>query len=949
MRTLKKSLCLVLALIFVLGLCTIGSNAAFAKYTDIDKVTYEEAVDVLSGLGVIEGYPDGSFNPTANVTRAEAAAMIARMMLGREKADRLPVGDVKFTDVPETNWAAKYIAFCANRGIIVGMGDGTFRPAENITGTQMATMLLRALGYGVMGEYEGKGWDINAVADALYYKVFEDSKVVDFSEPATREETALYCWNTMWIQLVGYDVDLNYYSGRTYRTEYVVDGRRYTDYEPLTFAKEGFNLVKWDYAQVIANQATGEDYTVVRLRTGFVPAKDEDGKEIKGKVEPVYQWIYLNTETGLDLIGHEVTLYFKDDIKEDKVNHLDYYDVFFIRDESTVLSAYLSFSSYDDLYRALKAANRDNTKTKFADVNSWYNYDYETEAPINYGLGMYDWDSSEWYKTVEDIKGQKSTMDSLAWYTMLGTAYGTWILDHEGKVLVVLRNSYKVGQVKAVDNDHEEVQVHVWQGPSVGKYEDEYFDMVKGDKKLVYDGIAKNDYVVVQPVGSLTYIKATGTQTLDISERASSMDLLTFVPYWSFNGSMNADTYGLGIAIEDQDDPADVGVGDEVKFYTITGDFGTVTYFGLEILEKAKSAGIVYVNYKLKAISVDDWDWLKDDEFEDKNSGKITSAYKVQCVDQEGNEVVYKVKKEDDFNALQKGVYEVFVRGKYATFKAVEDSALTKTAGRNSYLKDEDNDNIYYVTSDTKVIYITGEGSDLDVTVSNKLTDKDPAEDYTVYVVAKKSGGNYKLRTVWVDSGLEAPEDYAESYMYIKGSWDKVEKEYLCKPSGYKSYDEDEVPYYTVYIDGVRTSKTMLTTTTKYADCFIDEAVIEGFYKYNVDEDGVYEIAPVDADKYVEARVTLTKGMIDRDGSRYYLYAENSDGIALTVDVLDVSAGTTTGTKTDAAVNSLERLYELLIEDYEFEVSYMYTMSANGKNEIPTGVMYVLSVEAPED
>ncbi|MBR3556226.1 MAG: S-layer homology domain-containing protein, partial [Oscillospiraceae bacterium] len=115
---MSKSLSLVLALIFVLGLCTIGSNAAaFKQYTDQDKVNYEEAVDVLSGLGVIEGYPDGSFNPTANVTRAEAAAMIARMMLGREKADRLPVGDVKFSDVPETNWAAKYIAFCANKGI----------------------------------------------------------------------------------------------------------------------------------------------------------------------------------------------------------------------------------------------------------------------------------------------------------------------------------------------------------------------------------------------------------------------------------------------------------------------------------------------------------------------------------------------------------------------------------------------------------------------------------------------------------------------------------------------------------------------------------------------------------------------------------------------------------------------------------------------------------------
>ena len=944
MRTLKKSLCLVLALIFVLGLCTIGSNAAFAKYTDIDKVNYEEAVDVLSGLGVIEGYPDGSFNPTANVTRAEAAAMIARMMLGREKADRLPVGDVKFSDVPETNWAAKYIAFCANKGIIVGMGDGTFHPAENVTGTQMATMLLRALGYGVMGEYEGKGWDINAVSDALYYKVFEDSKVVDFSNPATREETALYCWNTMWIQLVGYDVDLNYYSGRTYRTEYVYEGRRYTENEPLTFAKEGFNLVKWDYAQIIANQATGEDYTVARLRTGYVPAKDEDGKEIKGKVVPVYEMVNLNTETGLDLIGHEVTLYFKDDIKEDKVNHLDYYDVFFIRDESTVLYGYLNFSSYDDLYRALKAANRDNTKTKFADVMAWYNYDCETEAAINNGMGMYDWDGNGFYAEVEELKGQKSTMDSLAWYTMFGTAYGNWILDHEGRILVVLRTSYKVGQVKAVDKDHDEVQVHVWQGPTVAKYEDEYFDMSKGDIKLVYDGIAKNDYVVVQPVGSLTYIKPTGTETLEISERASSMDLLTFVSYWSFNGSMNADTYGLGIAIEDQDDPDDVGVGDEVKFYTVTGDFGTVTYFGLEILEKAKSAGIVYVNYKMKAVDIGDWDdWY--DTYDHENS----YSYKVQCINQEGEEVVYKIseKKKAEWDALKKGVYEVFVRGKYATFKPVENSVLTKKAGRNSFLKDEDNNNIYYVTSDTKVIYVNGEGNDLEVTVSNKLADKDPAEDYPVFVVAKKSGGNFKLRTIWVDNGLEAPEDYAESYMYIKGSSSLGGYK---APDGYKSYDDDETPYYTVYIDGVRTTKALLSTTDKYASIFWGENIKGGFYKYNVDDDGVFVLAPVDAAKYVESNMTLGKegdARIERDGGKYYLYAPMSDGIELKVEVLDVSGGTTTETKTDAAVNSLERMYELQLEGYTFVVDYMFEMSANGKNEIPTGVIYVTTVIKP--
>ena len=238
MRTLKKSLCLVLALVFVLGLCTIGTNAAYANYTDLEDVTdeYMKAVEVLTGLRVINGYTDDSFGPQKEVTRAEAAAMICRMMLGREDADKLPpVGeDVSFADVPATHWAAKYIAFCYNKGIIIGKGDG-FHPDENVTGTEMATMLLRALGYGAIGEYKGKGWDINAVADALYHGIFKDSKVTDFNQPATREETALYVWNTLWLQLVGWDVDLNYYTGKEYR-----EGPfRYA----LTFAKEALNVM----------------------------------------------------------------------------------------------------------------------------------------------------------------------------------------------------------------------------------------------------------------------------------------------------------------------------------------------------------------------------------------------------------------------------------------------------------------------------------------------------------------------------------------------------------------------------------------------------------------------------------------------------------------------------------------------------------------------------------
>ncbi len=872
MRTLKKSLCLVLALVFVLGLCTIGSNAVYAEYTDKAKIDYVEAVEVLTGLGVVEGYPDGSYNPTANVTRAEAAAMITRMMLGREKADKLPVGDVKFSDVPETNWAAKYIAFCANRGIIVGMGDGTFHPSENVTGTQMATMLLRALGYGVMGEYEGKGWDINAVADALYYKIFEDSKVTDFNQAATREETALYVWNTMWVDLVGYDVDLNYYRDKG-----------------ITFAGEAFNLVQWKYAQLLANQETGAPYTVVRGVVDYTSAGN-----------PIYDEINLNAATTLDLIGHEVTIYFKADAKEDKVNHCDYYDCYLVTDESTVLN---KGWTYDDFYRNAKAANKTNVDVKFNDVETWTNYDYNKTG---YASNVDDYDDygNIVYTDVAGLKGQKSSNDLAAFFIS-----GTWILDHEGKIMLVLKTNYRVAEVKTVDATHEEVELKVYNG---GKDWPDIYDMKKGDIQLVYDGIKKGDFVQIQPVGDLFYVKPTTTKTVDITERSS-----TFGSWYFNNSAFSPDSYGLGITIEDQDDPADVGVGDKVMFYVIEGAYGD-NYFGLQIIEKAKSAGIVYVNYFTDVDEHTEWD--------------LEKVYKVQCITEEGEEVIYKVKAEV-YAGLKKGVYEVFVRSGYATFTAVAGSEQTKSAGKSTYLKS--GDTIYYVTGDTKVIYVNGEGSKLKISVASKLVDG----EYPVYTVAKKSGGNYKLNTIWVPDKA-APASFADSYIYVQNYYGYG----ADAPAGYELFNEAEDAYYNVWVDGKET-KVHLTGDGIFHP-YAPEWVLYGFYQFNVNSKGVYVLAPVT--KNYNKGVELTKGMV-KNGRLYVEDAAGivgSDGITIKAEIVDISGGTTTETKTDAAINSIDRLEELLSEGYTVTVDYLYTKDSAG-NAIPANVIYVVDVVAP--
>ena len=149
MRTLKKSLALVLALVMVLGLGVIGASAdnALDNYTDASEIgdAYYEAVGVLTGLGIIDGMTETTIEPTGTYTREQAAKIIATMVLGVKNAESLTCVEAPFDDVPADRWSAGYIAFCVEQGIIDGMTDTTFEPTGTLTGFQWAKMLLAAV------------------------------------------------------------------------------------------------------------------------------------------------------------------------------------------------------------------------------------------------------------------------------------------------------------------------------------------------------------------------------------------------------------------------------------------------------------------------------------------------------------------------------------------------------------------------------------------------------------------------------------------------------------------------------------------------------------------------------------------------------------------------------------------------------------------------------------
>ena len=136
MRTLKKTLSLVLVVAMVLGLCVVGASAknAVEDFTDADKIgdAYYEAVGVMTGIGVIKGMGDGILSPTGNYTRAQAAKIITYMLIGEKAAESLVCTTAPFEDVAANHWAAGYIAFCVEQGIIIckmAFGIGIARAA----------------------------------------------------------------------------------------------------------------------------------------------------------------------------------------------------------------------------------------------------------------------------------------------------------------------------------------------------------------------------------------------------------------------------------------------------------------------------------------------------------------------------------------------------------------------------------------------------------------------------------------------------------------------------------------------------------------------------------------------------------------------------------------------------------------------------------------------------
>ena len=290
---MKKFLSLVLALVMTMSLVTVSAGAK--DFTDNSKINYEEAVEVMSTLGIVGGYTDGTFKPQGNLTRGAAAKIICNLILGTTTADALTADAAPYKDVATTNVFAPYIAYCAKEGIISGYADGTFRPAATLTGYAFMKMLLGALGLQADKEgYTGPNWSISVAKRALSKDVaLDDGLKGEFNgaKAATREEACLYALNMMKAGTFSYPNDNTVIIGNvSVSTSAKAVQDKDTPYYTTVFK----NLFAHSTSDAFGRPATRWDYKGVKIGTY---AKTPDLTYVGSvKVNDIYADLNMSTK-----------------------------------------------------------------------------------------------------------------------------------------------------------------------------------------------------------------------------------------------------------------------------------------------------------------------------------------------------------------------------------------------------------------------------------------------------------------------------------------------------------------------------------------------------------------------------------------------------------------------------------------------------------------------------
>ncbi len=197
---------------------------ANADFSDVDN---SKAIDVVTGIGIMEGNSDGTFSPEANLTRAEFAQIVADIYnygteenaiaqwkeeyfsdVFKTETDFIPPDVMNqgvsalYSDVQEGGEYYEAIALVTRVHAMNGIGNGEFNPDGNLTVEQTLKVILTMLGYGFKAESLG-GYPHGFTATAEEMDILDNVKS-GYSAYATKEDVANILYNALEIPLMQY-------------------------------------------------------------------------------------------------------------------------------------------------------------------------------------------------------------------------------------------------------------------------------------------------------------------------------------------------------------------------------------------------------------------------------------------------------------------------------------------------------------------------------------------------------------------------------------------------------------------------------------------------------------------------------------------------------------------------------------------------------------------------
>ena len=899
---MKKFLSLVLALVMTMSLVTVSAGAK--DFTDASKINYKEAVDVMSAAKVIDGYAEGDFRPTNTLTRGAAAKIICNLILGPTTASALVADAAPYKDVPTTNTFAGYIAYCAKEGIISGYADGTFRPANTLTGYAFMKMLLGALGYDAATEgYTGPNWSINVAKRALNIGL-DDDLVSDFNgvKAVNREEACLYAFNTLKATMVEYEnnnsVTVN---GITFTNKSTAKDMANTGKTDGNIKDDGLMQFAEKYFTKLSKKGASDDFKRPATEWKY------DGDKVGTYADSADASVALNASKDLKtvLTDGDYMNYDAGDVKADAVVYLNGCEA------GTYASLKTAKLGVGDLVEAFE--NKDDDVTRIVIARYLPAQIDEVDDELGSSFTKKGASCSISFKSVDN--GDVPT----------ATYYDKYTNDSDKELPGFDAKTYVEDAVVA----------YAPTAISVGK------DL----KTITYNDVLLDTYVAEKVTGAIKtystkdeYVNVDGTKykftaTFDGVNTDYDKDT-TYDVYTTKNGQ--------ALAIVGVDDASLDDVYYVIGVYASSSSYATKTYYAQVVnvttgekseikLENAQ-ADATFAK-EIKAADIDNEIHAVKGlyTFEDKKVNVDGNT----CKANNGKFNAYFYAGDSDFS------YAVAYSTKSATALTDEinkdsssvklnDQAMTyvkNTAGVKDAVKK-------YITSTTKFLTVEDQGDDLDVTLATGMQ-KCAKADADVAIVIYEKDSNKAAYVLYAGDSFDGKVG-TDDVIYINGNGTfNVNNDKDTVATNGAAYFMDTKEAKDIVLDG-----KYVSGTTKYENA-------SGFYKYTTDKDNVYSLSDV---SYISSTVDTdktdgyAKGLVvtSYEDSSYVLSGKYFDDVsyknAVVVDARgdDADDDVYTGT-----INSVDALNKALnkVDNYD------NWDKADAKNPEKQGIVLDVCVE----